>query len=91
MFLKVPLKPSYKGVSLFGILQDKDFCLKVLDSRLVKVKRELKIHKLFRSNLVVEKFKYMNNLDEYYGFLCLSISKDLVFHPSGLKTPKEAR
>ena len=28
-------------------------------------------------------------MDEAYGFLCLSISKDIIFHISGLKTPKE--
>ena len=38
---------------------------------------------------VVEKEKYWNKLDEAYGFLCLSISKDILFHISGLKNPKE--
>ena len=37
----------------------------------------------------VDKEKYRNNLDEDFGFLCLSISKDLLFHITGLKTPKE--
>ena len=40
-------------------------------------------------NAVLKKEKYWNKLDEEYGFLCLSISKDLLFHLSGLKTPKE--
>ena len=40
-------------------------------------------------NAVIEKGKYWNKLDEAYSFLCLSISKDLLFHLSGLKTPKE--
>ena len=40
-------------------------------------------------NHVVDKAKYWNKLDEAYGFICLSISKDLLFHISGLKTPKE--
>ena len=40
-------------------------------------------------NAIVEKSKYWNNIDEAYGFLCLSISKDLLFHLSRLKTPKE--
>ena len=31
----------------------------------------------------------MRNKDEAFGFLCLSISKDLLFHLSGLKTPKD--
>ena len=37
----------------------------------------------------VDKAKYWNKLDEAFGFLCLSISKDLLFHITGLKTPKE--
>ena len=37
----------------------------------------------------VYKEKYWNKLDEAYGFLCLSISRDLLFHITGLKTPKE--
>ena len=41
-----------------------------------------------KPNAIVEKSKYMNNLDEAYVFLCLNISKYLVFHLSGLKTPK---
>ena len=40
-------------------------------------------------NHVVDKTNYENKLDEAYGFLCLSISKDLLFHITGLKTPKE--
>ena len=40
-------------------------------------------------NVATEKIKYWNKLDEAYGFLCLSISKDLLFHFLGLKTPKE--
>ena len=41
------------------------------------------------SNVVVEKCKYTNNLDKSYGFLCLSIFQYLLFHLSGLKTPKQ--
>ena len=37
----------------------------------------------------VEKENYWNRLDEAYGCLCLSISRDLLFHINGLKTPKE--
>ena len=40
-------------------------------------------------NVVIEKEKYWNKLDEAYGFLCLSISKDLLLHLSGSNTPKE--
>ena len=40
-------------------------------------------------NVAVEKSKYWSKLDEAYGFLCLSISKDILFHLSGLKTPKK--
>ena len=37
----------------------------------------------------VDKEKYWNRLDEAYGCLCLSISRDLLFHINGLNTPKE--
>ena len=37
----------------------------------------------------VDKAKYWNKMDEAYGFLCLSISKYILFHITGLKTPKE--
>ena len=39
-------------------------------------------------NHVVDKEKYWNKLDEAYGFLFLSISRDLLFHINVLKTPK---
>ena len=37
----------------------------------------------------VDKEKYWNKLDEAYGFMFLSISRDLLFHINGFKTPKE--
>ena len=37
----------------------------------------------------VDKEKYWNKLDESYGCLCLSISKYLLFHINGLKTPND--
>ena len=39
-------------------------------------------------NALVDRTKYWNKLDEAYGFLYLSISKDLLFHLTGLKNPK---
>ena len=38
---------------------------------------------------VIDKARFLNKKDEAFSFLCLSISKDLLFHLSGLKTPKE--
>ena len=35
-----------------------------------------------------EKNKFLNRLDEAFGFLCTHISRDLLFHLEGLKTPK---
>ena len=35
-------------------------------------------------NAVVEKIKWHNKRDEAYGLLCLSISRDLLFHLDGL-------
>ena len=41
-------------------------------------------------NSVVEKAKYFNRLDEaYHGLLCLSISRELLFHIDSLTTPNE--
>ena len=40
-------------------------------------------------NHVVDKARYCNKLDVAFGFLCLSISKDLLFHITVLKNPKE--
>ena len=37
----------------------------------------------------IEKSRFLNKKDEAFGFLCLSISRDLLFHLAGLKTPKE--
>ena len=36
-----------------------------------------------------DKEKYFNRLNAAYGFFFLSISRDLIFHIKGLKTPKE--
>ena len=38
---------------------------------------------------VIDKAIFLNKKDEAFSFLCLSISKDLLFHLSGLKTPKD--
>ena len=38
---------------------------------------------------VIDKAIFFNKKDEALGFLCLSISKDLLFHLSGLKTLKD--
>ena len=40
-------------------------------------------------NVVVEKAKGNNRMDEAYGLLCLSISIDIIFHIYGLTTPKQ--
>ena len=38
---------------------------------------------------VTDKAIFLNKKDEAFRFLWLSISQDLLFHLSGLKTPKE--
>ena len=38
---------------------------------------------------VIDKTRFLNKKDEAFGFLCLSISWDLLFNLSGSKTPKE--
>ena len=40
-------------------------------------------------NATVEKIKWHNRRDEFYGLLCLSISRDLLFHLDGLTSPNE--
>ena len=38
---------------------------------------------------VIDKAIFLNKKDEAFGFLCLSISKALLFHLSGLKKSKQ--
>ena len=40
-------------------------------------------------NVAIEKIKWQNRRDEAYGLLCLSISRDLLFHLNGLTSPNE--
>ena len=38
----------------------------------------------------VEKYEFLNRLDESFGFIRIHISRDLLFHLEELGTPKEA-
>ena len=40
-------------------------------------------------NATVEQIKLHNKRNEAYGLLCLSISRDLIFHHDGLTSPNE--
>ena len=40
-------------------------------------------------NVATEKIKWHNRRDEAYGLLCLSISRDLIFHLDGLTSLNE--
>ena len=40
-------------------------------------------------NASVEKIKWHDRRDEAYGLLCMSISRDLLFHLNGLTSPNE--
>ena len=40
-------------------------------------------------NVLIEKANWHNRLDEAYGFLCFSISIDLLFHLDGFTTPNQ--
>ena len=40
-------------------------------------------------NAAIEKIKWHNRRGEAYGLLCLSISRDLLFHLDGLTSPNE--
>ena len=37
----------------------------------------------------IEKLKHLDRLDEAFGYMCIHISRDLLFYIDGLKTPKE--
>ena len=37
----------------------------------------------------IEKSRFLNKKNEAFGFICLSISDDLLFHLTDLKTPKQ--
>ena len=38
----------------------------------------------------VERNKFLNRLDEAFSYLCTHVSRDLLFHLEGLRTPREA-
>ena len=40
-------------------------------------------------NAATEKIKWHNRRDEAYGLMCLSISRDLLFHLDRLTSPNE--
>ena len=50
----------------------------------MKMGREVEPHQY------VEKSKFLNRLDEAFDFICIHISRDLLFHLEGIRTPKEA-
>ena len=64
-----------------------------------KSKMELQLYSkgLFRITMeteveprsTIEKSRFLNKKDEAFGFLCLSISEDLLFHITDLKTLKQ--
>ena len=37
----------------------------------------------------LENLKYLNKLNEEFGFMCIHISRELLFHINGLENPKE--
>ena len=37
----------------------------------------------------LENSRHMNKLDGEFGFMCIHISRELLFHLDGLRTPKE--
>ena len=42
----------------------------------------------FKPQKNLEKSKYLNRLDEAFGFVCIHMSREIIFHLYGLKTPK---
>ena len=61
------------------------------------MKIQLRARRLYRVTMdteeeptyVTDKARFLNKKDEAFRFLCLSVSRDLLFHLSGFKTPKE--
>ena len=43
----------------------------------------------FEPQQYLEKSKYLNNIDESFGFICIHISRELLFHLDVLGTLKE--
>ena len=39
--------------------------------------------------VAIEQSKYLNKLDEAFGFMCIHIYREFIFHLDGLKTPRE--
>ena len=62
-----------------------DIEIQLREKGLYRVTMDTKIE----PNHVVDKARYWNKMDEAFGFLCMSISKDLHFHVIGLKNLKE--
>ena len=42
-----------------------------------------------KTQVAIEKSKSLDKLDKIFGFMCIHISKELLFHIDGLKTPRE--
>ena len=47
------------------------------------------IGKGVESAQALEKLKYLKKLDETFGFMCIDISRELLIHLDGFKTPRE--
>ena len=45
--------------------------------------------KEFKPQESIEKSKFLIKLDEAFGFMCIHISRELLFHLDGLKTPRK--
>ena len=43
----------------------------------------------FKPQQYVEKSKFLNRLDESFSFMCIHISRELLFHLEGLRNPNE--
>ena len=50
----------------------------------------MKMGRVIEPHHLTKKNKFLNQLDEVFGFLCAHISMYILFHLEGLKTPKES-
>ena len=65
--------------------------MEIRDGILLRVKGLYRVtmENMVDPNAAAKKIKWHNRRDEDYGLLCLSISRDLLFHLDGLTSPNE--
>ena len=65
--------------------------MEIRDGDIVESERSLQVtmETEIEPNAAIERIKWHNRRDEAYGLLCLTISRDHLFHLDGLTSPNE--